>query len=167
VRSIVCRVAPGTERMLQYEIPAAGLEGKFSMHYCLAVAALYGAPWIEHFRDEAVRDPALLATAAKVTMVPDPALRTTSLGVSTAASVAVTDERGQTYERTVLSPVGSGKRPLETDQVREKFLKCCAASVGARAPELFDRLMDLDSESDVAGLVDRLAVKSNTRPVAV
>jgi 2-methylcitrate dehydratase PrpD len=49
--------------------PETGTRAKFSMAYVMAVALVYGPPRIEHFTNEAIRDPKLVRLLDRVTVV--------------------------------------------------------------------------------------------------
>jgi 2-methylcitrate dehydratase PrpD len=54
--------------------PQTGLEGKFSLAFCVALALGEGETGEPQFNDEKVRDPRLVALRDKVKMAPDPNL---------------------------------------------------------------------------------------------
>ncbi|MDB6163411.1 MAG: hypothetical protein JWL98_843, partial [Xanthomonadaceae bacterium] len=53
--------------------PQTSADAKFSIPFCVAVAATHGWPKVEHFFGDGLKDPAVLAAARKVVPVPDPA----------------------------------------------------------------------------------------------
>src|SRR5215813_416574 len=55
VDQVICRMPPGGMLVLTYPRPVTGLEGKFSMEYCLAAGVLDGRYGLGSFTDEAVR----------------------------------------------------------------------------------------------------------------
>ena len=76
-RSVSPRSNPGRIRAgLQHTNrpdPQSGLDGKFSIQYVLARALMHGIVSMEHFSDDAVRDPATRALMTRVHAAPDPA----------------------------------------------------------------------------------------------
>ena len=71
VVEMVCDVGEGTvhrlwEPLVAKQYPANGYAGKFSTPYCIACGFVRGNVGLSDFSDDAVRDPAVLALAAKV-----------------------------------------------------------------------------------------------------
>ncbi len=77
VKELVCEVAEGTvhrlwEPLASKQRPPNGYAAKFSTPFILASGFVRGGVGLDAFTDEAVRDPAVLALAAKVRYVIDP-----------------------------------------------------------------------------------------------
>jgi len=77
VTEMVCEVGEGTvhrlwEPLAAKQRPANGYAGKFSTPYCIAAGFTRGNVGLSDFSDSAVRDPAVLALAAKVRYRIDP-----------------------------------------------------------------------------------------------
>jgi 2-methylcitrate dehydratase PrpD len=77
IAELVCEVGEGTVHRLWEPIadkqrPANGYAGKFSTPYCIAAGFVRGNVGLSDFTDVAVKDPAVLAVAAKVRYVVDP-----------------------------------------------------------------------------------------------
>ena len=75
---MVCEVGEGTvhrlwEPLAAKQHPANGYAGKFSTPYCIAAGFVRGNVGLADFTDAAVRDPAVVALAAKVRYQIDPA----------------------------------------------------------------------------------------------
>ena len=77
IKEIVCEVGEGTVHRLWEPLAAKqrvpnGYAGKFSTPYCVAAGFVRGNVGLSDFSDAAVRDPAVLALAAKVRYQIDP-----------------------------------------------------------------------------------------------
>ncbi len=77
IAAITCEVAEGTvhrlwEPLAAKRAPSNGYAAKFSQPYCIAAALVHGEVGLGHFTDEAVRDDAVRALAAKIGYVIDP-----------------------------------------------------------------------------------------------
>ena len=77
VKELVCEVAEGTvhrlwEPLASKQRPPNGYAAKFSTPFILASGFVRGGVGLDAFTEEAVRDPAVLALAAKVRYVIDP-----------------------------------------------------------------------------------------------
>jgi len=124
VVEMVCEVGEGTvhrlwEPLAAKQRPANGYAGKFSTPYCIAAGFVRGNVALSDFSDEAVRDPAVLALAAKVRYRIDPdnpyPKNFTGHIRATLRDAAVVEER-QPYMR------GGAKAPLTRADIEEKFL---------------------------------------------
>jgi 2-methylcitrate dehydratase PrpD len=77
VEAILCEVAEGTvhrlwEPLLDKQRPRNGYAAKFAVPYLLATGFVYGGVGLGAFSESAIRDPRVLALAAKVKFVIDP-----------------------------------------------------------------------------------------------
>jgi 2-methylcitrate dehydratase PrpD len=77
ITEIVCEVGEGTvhrlwEPLAAKQRPPNGYAGKFSTPYCIAAGFVHGNVGLDAFTDDAVRDPDVLALAAKVRYQIDP-----------------------------------------------------------------------------------------------
>jgi 2-methylcitrate dehydratase PrpD len=124
VVEMVCEVGEGTvhrlwEPLAAKQRPANGYAGKFSTPYCIAAGFVRGNVALGDFSDGAVRDPAVLALAAKVRYRIDPdnpyPKNFTGHIRATLRDGAVVEER-QPYMR------GGAKAPLTRADIEEKFL---------------------------------------------
>jgi 2-methylcitrate dehydratase PrpD len=155
VVEMICEVGEGTvhrlwEPLAAKQHPANGYAGKFSTPYCIAAGFVRGNVALSDFSDEAVRDPAVLALAAKVRYRIDPnnpyPKNFTGHIRATLRDGAVVEER-QPYMR------GGAKAPLTRADIDEKFLlnvrhggwsDARAAAALCLIAGLFDGTIDLE-----------------------
>ena len=160
IRAVVCEVAPHTANVLVFDRPATGLEGKFSMQYCVAVSLLRGRPTTSDFTDAAVGEAATKELIERISVVLDPALDRQGY-MSNAAPVGtritVELENGESVEANVPSPGWDGASAPPADEVIEKFRDCVRAVAPAqRGEQLADALLHLDGVADVRELSDQM-----------
>jgi 2-methylcitrate dehydratase PrpD len=124
VVAMVCEVGEGTvhrlwEPLAAKQRPANGYSGKFSTPYCIATGFVRGNVGLSDFSDEAVRDPAVIALAAKVRYQIDPQnpypKNFTGHIRATLRDGSVVEER-QPYMR------GGVQEPLTRADVEDKFM---------------------------------------------
>ena len=150
VESVEIVLSQGAADALHHADPDTGLEGKFSIQYTVASAIARDRVGLAAFDDENVRDEAVQAVRERVTSTVDSDLRYGSHR----STVTVETTDGSAYSETREEPPGTHENPLTDDELREKFLMCATRAVDRdRAVDLYDRLDDLRSESDVAALV--------------
>ena len=121
---MVCEVGEGTvhrlwEPLASKHHPANGYAGKFSSPYCIATGFVRGNVGLSDFTDAAVKDPAVLAVAAKVRYQIDPnnpyPKNFTGHIRATLRDGSVVEER-QPYMR------GGAQEPLTRADIEQKFL---------------------------------------------
>jgi 2-methylcitrate dehydratase PrpD len=135
--------------------PTSIESAKFSMPYVAAYTALFGAPMLKAFTEEAIDDPAVKALARKVSVAIDPEYA--DLLDDSPARVTVTLSDGRTVERARYYASGTPQVPLTREQVEEKFFSCAERSIDkAAATRIFAFLNRIDQEpsfADFWGLV--------------
>ncbi len=127
IEEITCRVGEGTvhrlwEPLALKQSPPTAYAAKFSGPYCVAAGFLYRDAGLAQFTEATVRDPALLALAAKVGFVVDPA---NEYPANYTGHVAVRLKSGQVIEENQLQMRGGARQPLTRDDLMRK----CAANL--------------------------------------
>jgi 2-methylcitrate dehydratase PrpD len=112
--------------------PTTGLEGKFSMQYCMAAAVLDGNPVLDTFIDTAVQRPAAQTLLRRVEFVQTGELVTSGRGY---AEVAVALRDGRTLRARSDQPRGGPDTPLTWDELAAKYRDCAARVIGTEATE--------------------------------
>lgn len=148
--------------ILVHDVPASGLQGKFSMRYCLAVALVKGRVALDDFTDEAVRDPLVLDALRRVRVHVDRQLPRAATGVTHRSRVRLTMRDGGQAEREVDAPLGSADRPCSAQRLGDKALECVSFVHGAEAAGRIVRALgDVRRSDPLARLLD--AVHSGVR----
>src|SRR3954469_11213257 len=123
IREMVCEVAEGTvhrlwEPLADKQHPRNGYAAKFAVPYLLAAGFVHGGVGLGAFTENAIRDPRVLALAAKVKFVIDPdnpyPNNYTGHIRATLADGSVVEDR-QPYLR------GGAQEPLTRQDVIDKF----------------------------------------------
>ena len=136
--------------ILIHDVPRMGLEGKFSMRYCMAYAALHREVGISAFTDAAVQEPRLQAMMERVCIHIDPTLPRAATGVTHCTRVQLTSRNGARVQRSHSAPFGSAERLCSKDQLQRKFLDCVAYGLDAQAALQIWAGIDAISERDPA-----------------
>ena len=131
--------------------PQAGLEGKFSVFHCAAVAIIDGAAGVGQFSDARVRDPGVVSLRERVDASVDASL------AEDAAVVTVVLRDGRKLHKRVDHALGSLERPMSDADLETKFHGLSDPVLGRdRADVLIAACWKLDSSHDVGELA-RLA----------
>jgi 2-methylcitrate dehydratase PrpD len=131
--------------------PATGLEGKFSIPYCVANALLRGQTGTQAFTDEKVRDPGVRELMRKISVSADPEMET--LG----SQVEVETEAGRVL--SAFTNVLQEIPPLEVkrDRVRKKYFDLCNPVIGEeKTSEIAERIHRLEELSNLRTLAEIL-----------
>src|ERR1700730_3461266 len=137
--------------------PTSIESAKFSMPYVAAYTALYGAPMLKAFTEEAIHDEAVKALARKVSIAIDPGFA--DILDYSPPRVTVTLATGRIVQKTRYYASGTPQAPLTKEQVEEKFFSCAERAVDkASATKIFAVLNRIEQERSFAemwGLVKR------------
>ncbi|HWO71920.1 MAG TPA: MmgE/PrpD family protein [Dehalococcoidia bacterium] len=147
VRLIEAVVNPLVPELTHRPEPTTGLEAKFSVQHCIAVALLAGAAYPAQFEAAVVNDEgvARLRRATRLTVdasIPEDAC---------VLRVALQD--GTWLEERVEHATGSPENPISDERLSEKFLALVSPMMGEAAAALLERLWRLEGEPSVAGLL--------------
>ncbi len=128
----VSRVVVGTNsnvlNALIHHRPRTGLEGKFSLEYCMATGVVRRHAGLADFSDAAVLDPQIQAFIPKVEVVVDEELEAQGFRH---VRTRVTVERTDGSSRSELSEWARGypQNPLSRADLDQKFLDCAARAL--------------------------------------
>jgi len=158
VESVDVGVVTLSTKMLIHDRPTRGLEGKFSMPYCMARAILDRAVKLSHFTDASVQEPAAQALLRKAAMRIEPAVdKTWRAGTPRPAIVTVKLNNGKSFSQRIDNPSGNAGN-VELNKVIEKF-RDSADTLGNK--EVIDKVertvLDLENLSDIRELTRILA----------
>jgi 2-methylcitrate dehydratase PrpD len=156
IKTIVCDVGEGTvhrlwEPLAAKQTPANGYAGKFSTPYCIAAGFVRGNVGLGDFSDDAVRDPAVVALAQKVSYRIDPQ---NPYPREFTGHIRATLSDGRVIEERQPHFRGGAKEPLTQADIEEKFVLNCrhggwdetrAKQAIALLRKLYDGRIDLSS----------------------
>lgn len=155
VESVECAVGYRCEHTLPYHSARTGLEGKFSMEYCLAAALVYGKVGFEQFTDDAVNAPAIAAMSKRIRLYTHPDLRTPESVPYDFTDIVIVHRDGRTFHGRESYAKGDPRKRWSLEQFKSKFVECAAPLLGAaEAGVRWDRTQQLEnlSAADVATL---------------
>jgi 2-methylcitrate dehydratase PrpD len=133
--------------------PRSGLDGKFSVQYVLARAALEGSVRIDHFSDEAVFDPAVRAFMVRIEAAPHPqaVMETTQHFF---ADVRVTTHDGRVFDAHVDMPLGrDADHPLPPGALETKFFDCARLVLTDKAAQaIAEAMLRIETVPDIRSI---------------
>ncbi len=141
--------------------PKSGLEGKFSIQYCVARALCDGAPRLEHFEDGAMGEERIGRLLALTVARPHPDMAADG-AEQWGAEVVVTLADGRVLRKRLerYRPPGPEGTSITRDDLWAKFSDCAARALPkARIAPLFERLETLEQEKSLQPLTALLESK--------
>jgi 2-methylcitrate dehydratase PrpD len=159
VASVELKVHPLVLELTGKTNPQVGLEGKFSVYHCAAVAIIDGVAGEAQFSDERLRDPEVIALRGRVHAMADAGIH------EDAAEVRITLNDGRIVEKCVEHAIGSLARPMSDSDLEAKFRALCAPILpGNAAEEVLDACWDLDTAEDAGALAALTVPCDEKRP---
>ncbi|ACM04194.1 MmgE/PrpD family protein [Cereibacter sphaeroides] len=166
---ILCALDPFVPAILIPGLPTSPEAARFSLAYCLAVAARTGALGPEAFEAAAFdadgpRDPDIRALMARVRVTADESLPRGPSGIATGAVVTLTAPDGTRLTGRREAAPGSAAAPLTDTQLAEKFAACLApVARPSEARALWQRLLSPTDFPSAGALLDALPLALTDR----
>lgn len=156
IERVECGIFYLYPRMLIHAEPDTGLEGKFSLEFCVALALVDRDVGLGKFTDEKVRDPAVRAIMKKVSKRVTDEVGTAGTTYP-GAVVELFLRDGRSLRERVGARKGSPKNPMSREEVGRKFLDNVSPVLGiVPATEIQEEVMALERLIDIGGLTRRL-----------
>jgi 2-methylcitrate dehydratase PrpD len=138
--------------------PANDYDAKFSVHYVIAASLLRGRFGLAELEESALRDPRILALAARVSYAVDPR---SGFPQHYSGELVVRMADGRELRHREQVNRGAAERPLANGEVEAKFMENAGFAVApARAREIRDALLHLEDFTDTRALEDLLGEKA-------
>lgn len=154
VDRIECYVDPSVLNILVHASPKTGLEGKFSLEFCLATALLLRRVTLDQFTDERVNDPVVQSLIAKISKHPDPTVPHSG-GKGPTVTVYLAD--GRVLSRRIDMAEGQPWPPTTVAEEIVKSRDCMSRVLTAERTEavlgLLEHLEDVSDVGQIASLV--------------
>lgn len=148
---------PGSDAALISENPLTGLEGKFSIEYCMAATMLDNKLNLDSFTDQMVQRPLVRQIMKKVKRIRTPGEGLFS-GVVGYTNLEIDTAKGN-YKICVDRIPGSPSWPLSDLDKKDKFLDAAGRSLGPNVTQhLFEQLKNLPKFDHVNDLSKLLTV---------
>jgi 2-methylcitrate dehydratase PrpD len=152
LKKIRCEVSYMYPRTLIHSRPRNGLQGKTSLEYCVAATFLDGRPTLASFTDTAVARPQIAALIDMIEVhVPEhlsearPEVRKAPFEQPVTVEIETRD--GRILRETVAIHKGSPRNPASAADLRQKFVDCAQAHLGAeRVAQLLDYVRRDDAD---------------------
>lgn len=158
VESVECGVFYLAPHQLIHDRAQTGLQGKFSMPYCVSVALLDRTVGLAQFADERVRRADVQGFMPKVRMFVHPEQTTRECLPTRFSEVTITLEGGRKLVKRVSQAKGQPKNPLTLNDLEVKFRDCAARVLpSSRVESVLAAVRALETVPDVSVLARMLA----------
>jgi 2-methylcitrate dehydratase PrpD len=150
VEGVECEVHPDRIHILVHPNPQSGLEGKFSVEYCLATAILRGRVSLTDFADERLQDESVRSFLPKIKASQQPALKPWDMRLR----IKLRDGR-------VLEKKGSRSPGITAwEDLAAKYRDCLSAVL---APEQVEKslhmIQELEKVKNISEIIETLVAK--------
>ncbi len=159
VDSVECVLSQLASDVLIHPRPQTGLEGKFSLEYCLAAAILDHQAGIQQFTDSMVQRPQAQTLLQRVTrrLHPRSAQQADSNGEELPVIVTVQLGDGRQYSQQVGVPKGHPDNPLSEAELHAKYRECASLVLAAENVEhSLDTLLHLETLGNITSCMELL-----------
>ena len=152
-------------QVLRYHAPQTGLEGKFSIEYCLARMLLDRDLRLETFTDEAVREPLLQDWMKKIHVTADD--MGWRPGERRPSEVRVCLNDGRVLKKRTDVSRGCALWPLEDEKIRSKFRDCAKTTLAAdEYEEVLSLLESFEAQPEIDSLMALLSCEAARKQTA-
>lgn len=156
VEEITCTVLPYIKDIVRYDVAENPTQGRFSMHYCLALALARRAVTMGDFEGTEITDPALRDIMGQVRVVVDDSGVYFDQHGKTTVELRCRD--GKVYSEIVVYAKGEPENPLTAEEQEEKMRDCISRVLDPtwtpRLTDLVDHLDALPHIRDFTGEIE-------------
>ena len=137
--------------------PVTAISAKFSIPYCMGLAAKKGGVVLSDFLPENIPDEDIYGFAERVNFSVEPKYNPRS--IANTVDITYHTSKGDFFKHREAA-LGDPSQPLSDEQFREKFLSCTALSANHYTKEQTERLLELlenvEKLDDAGKIVDLL-----------
>ena len=171
VREVAVTVPPYAYRLVGHPFRLGDnprVNAQFSIQYCVASAIVHGSARLQHFRPEAIVDPAVQQLIGRISVTADPALDRRG---HTAVDLALETSDGRRHACGLDIAPGFPGNGLDDAAHLGRFRDCLDYAAEPIAPDQAERLRrtieSLEQVADVRSLLPLATLAAETRPARV
>ncbi len=153
VDSVECGIFYRYPKMLIHSNPKTGLEGKFSLEFCIALALKERDVSLRQFTDSKVKEPGIqqLIKRVKKEVTEEAGKKGTEHPI---AILTVRMKNGESYPSRVKERKGSPLNPLSNEEITDKFMDCAQLNYSHdQSRRIFDAVMNMEKIEDIGELI--------------
>jgi 2-methylcitrate dehydratase PrpD len=140
---------------LHHHLPTTGLEGKFSMEFCLSILLVTGKAGLGEFTDSVVNRPEIQEMIRRVNFYVDPQIEESASRI-----LKIEMKDGKVFSDRTGFAKGSPRNPMTFEEVADKFRGCAqfAAWSAEKTESIIIIVRSLESTLDVGRLSKELTI---------
>jgi 2-methylcitrate dehydratase PrpD len=153
VDSVECGIFYRYPKMLIHSNPQTGLEGKFSLEFCIALALKERNVSLGQFTDSKVNEPGIRQLIKKIRkeVTEEAGKKGTEYPI---AIMTVRMKNGKSHPCRYEKRKGSPLNPLSVEEVTAKFMDCAQTNYSQeQSRRIFDGVMNMEEIEDVRELI--------------
>ena len=131
IESIVITMPPGEDIPLIYSRASTGLEGKFSMQYCIASAILDGRVDLNTFDQTSVDRPEVQRLTGLVKLEYDDTQDPVVVNAGGHVDVTINMSAGSSVTTRIEQAGGTPEYPLSDEELNQKFTSCASRTLNS------------------------------------
>jgi 2-methylcitrate dehydratase PrpD len=153
VASVECGIFYRHPKQLIHSNPQTGLEGKFSLEFCIALALVERRVSIRQFTDSKVKEPKIQELMRKIKKEVTEEAGGKGTPYPTAI-IMVRMKDGKGYPVRVETRKGSPFHPLTAEEVVNKFMDCAQLNYSAnQSRRILEAVMDIEKAEDIGNVI--------------
>ena len=161
IAQVVITIPPGEDVPLIYSKATTGLEGKFSMQFCVASAIVDGKIGFATFETNQVERTEVQKLSDKVALVTDANQAPVVIDSGGHVDVSITMKNGRILNRRIEKATGTPTYPLSDEDLKDKFRACAGTILHANEIEsAITNIYSLEGVPSISELTGLLSVSS-------
>jgi len=157
IKSIDCGVMPIAKDILIYPRPSTGLEAKFSMNFCVALAIAEREVGLRQFSDQKTRDSLIKSLGDKMNFFVHPELAKLGYRGTLSVILKITTENNDQFTHRVDYTRGDPENPLTENEIIDKYVECASQVIEQtiidKSLQMLLHLSDLEQIGELLNLL--------------
>ena len=158
IESVVISMPPGEDIPLIYSRASTGLEGKFSMQYCIASAILDGRVDLNTFDQTSVDRPEVQRLTGLVKLEYDDTQDPVVVNAGGHVDVTINMSAGSSVTTRIEQAGGTPEYPLSDEELNQKFTSCASRTLNSsQVDQTLSQVYALQDMTDIGELMSTIA----------
>ena len=158
IESVVISMPPGEDIPLIYSRASTGLEGKFSMQYCIASAILDGRVDLNTFDQTSVDRPEVQRLTGLVKLEYDDTQDPVVVNAGGHVDVTINMSAGSSVTTRIEQASGTPEYPLSDEELNQKFTSCASRTLNSsQVDQALSQVYALQDMPDIGELMSTIA----------
>ena len=158
IDSVVISMPPGEDIPLIYSQASTGLEGKFSMQYCIASAILDGRVDLNTFDQTSVDRPDVQRLTGLIKLEYDDTQDPVVVNAGGHVDVTINISAGSSVTTRIEQASGTPEYPLSDEELNQKFSSCASRTLNSsQVDQALSQVYSLQDLPDIGELMSTIA----------